>query len=93
MDGTESPKVEEGTSVKYLPYVHYLGPSDAASSEQLILSQPDKEQWENGKGAARIGVRIVSASAGRVTAEGQYGTWTYPLRCGDATLKLRGLGK
>jgi hypothetical protein len=75
--------VVEGSSLLYIPFVHYLrGVSDEGSGKGRLIGQPgdDGAEWEQGRGPAVVDLDIVQISEGRLEVKGQWATWYYPLR-------------
>ena len=89
----ELSNTDAGMARVYLPYVHYLAPSRSVTEGMRIVGDAEGEgmEWKKGQGPARVGVEV-EMSVGKFVVQGQWGTWTYPLDHGEASLKLRKLG-
>lgn len=84
-----------GVALIYVPFVHYLRPDTIVPEpidiqENRLIGRPglNGEEWVKGKGAARVDVKIVEMSDGKVECDGQWMKWIYPISDGGAEYKL-----
>ena len=84
-----------GTAIIYLPFVHYLRQNSTGKEDidNRLIGKPGKNvaEWAKGDGPAVVDLAVEEISAGSLNAEGQWGTWTYPLdgQGGSIYLKIR----